>query len=409
MDIRIHPDAAAEALLSLARPPEAEEVALGAALRRVAAEELRAVLPNPPFRRSAYDGYALFSADTRDASEASPAVFRVSGELPAGCAPAGRLARGDAVRSLTGAPVPEGADAVVPKERTMPDGEGRVRVFAALRPGENVAPVGEDVRPGELLISGGERLGPAALGLAAGQGLDTLRVFRRPRLALISTGSELLRPGEAPEDGKIYHTNLFTLGAYLELLGAAAADGGLVGDDAAAVAAAIERALPGHDAVLLTGGASVGEYDFTLAAMRRLGGRILFHRTAMKPGGAMLAAEIGGKAVIGLSGNPGAAALGLLRVAAPFVKALAGRRELFWPRAELLLKKPLLKPSPQMRLLRGRLEIEGGRAFFSENGRQQNGAVSSLSGCDLIGEISAGSPPLPAGAAISAFRIMEGV
>lgn len=392
------------ALLALAAGPETERLPLALALDRVCAADVIARLPNPPFARSAYDGFAVRAADTAGAGEHAPARLLARGELPAGTAPREPLGDCAAVKILTGAPVPEGADAVVPKERVRLEGD-TLSVFQPLRPGDNVAPVGEDVAAGERLARRGERLDPAALGLLAGQGLDTALVYRCPRAALISTGSELAAAGVPLRAGQIYNTNLFTVGAYLRRLGAQVSDGGLVRDERDAVAAAMERALAENDAVFLTGGASVGDYDYTLSAMERLGGRVLFWRTAMKPGGAMLAAEIGGKAVIGLSGNPGAAVIGLLRVAAPFVKKLCGLRETAWPVLRLPLRDALHKASPQLRLLRGQLMIEDGAAYFCETGRQQNGAISSLSGCNLLAEVPAGSPPLPAGTPVKAYML----
>lgn len=405
MDMRVQPDAAAQTLLALARPTAAESLPLMAALGRVCFEDMAASIPNPPFARSAYDGFALRAADSQGASGQGPAVLRIVGELPAGTAPMEPLSPGCAVKILTGAPLPPEADAVVAKERVQAEGEA-LRVFEPLLSGANIAPMGEDIRRGEIIARQGDRLSAAALGLIASQGLGELRVYRRPRVALINTGSELVSAGEPCGAAKIYNTNLYTIGAALEALGAVLSDAGIVPDDTEAIAAAIAGLLPTHDAVFLTGGASVGDYDYTLGAMEKLGGRVLFWKTAMKPGGAMLAAEIGGKTVVGLSGNPGAAMMGLLRVAAPFVKGLCGRRDSAWPRVRVLLKEPLKKPSPQMRLVSGRLGIEEGQACFYQNARQFNGAISSFSDCELIAEIPAGSEALPAGTLVTAYRII---
>lgn len=403
--MRVQPDAAAQTLLALARPTAAESLPLMAALGRVCFEDMAASIPNPPFARSAYDGFALRAADSQGASGQGPAVLRIVGELPAGTAPMEPLSPGCAVKILTGAPLPPEADAVVAKERVQAEGEA-LRVFEPLLSGANIAPMGEDIRRGEIIARQGDRLSAAALGLIASQGLGELRVYRRPRVALINTGSELVSAGEPCGAAKIYNTNLYTIGAALEALGAVLSDAGIVPDDTEAIAAAIAGLLPTHDAVFLTGGASVGDYDYTLGAMEKLGGRVLFWKTAMKPGGAMLAAEIGGKTVVGLSGNPGAAMMGLLRVAAPFVKGLCGRRDSAWPRVRVLLKEPLKKPSPQMRLVSGRLGIEEGQACFYQNARQFNGAISSFSDCELIAEIPAGSEALPAGTLVTAYRII---
>lgn len=403
--MRVQPDAAAAALLALAEPPAAENLRLMAAIGRVCFDDISAGIPNPPFARSAYDGFALRAADSQGASAQEPVRLRIVGELPAGTAPMEPLLPGRAVKILTGAPLPPEASAVVAKERVQVEGEW-LAVFEPLSVGANIAPMGEDIRRGEMIVRRGELLSAATLGLIASQGYGELRVFARPRVAIINTGSELVSAGEPCGEAKIYNTNLYTIGAALQALGASVSDGGIVPDDADAIAAAISNMLPAHDAVFLTGGASVGDYDYTLGAMERLGGRVLFWKTAMKPGGAMLAAEINGKAVVGLSGNPGAALMGLLRVAAPFVKRLCGRRDCDWPKAQVLLKEALKKPSPQMRLVSGRLGLEDGTAYFYQNARQFNGAISSFSNCELIAEIPAGSDALPAGTKVRAYRIM---
>ncbi len=406
MRTRVQPDWALETLLALAAPPATEEIPLRAALGRVCAADVFATLPNPPFARSAFDGFALRTADIAGAAVSKMVRLRVSGELAAGSAPQFALEGGCAVKILTGAPVPAGADAVVPRERVQLFGDSLL-VSAPAQAGENITPMGEDVAAGERLACHGDVLDPTALGLLAGQGLTRTAVYRLPRIALICTGSELVPPGEPRGPAQIYNTNAFTIGAYLEALGAAVTDGGTACDESAAIASAIEWALAKNDAVFLTGGASLSDYDCTLSAIERLGGRVLFHRTAMRPGGAMLAAEMSGKAVVGLSGNPAAAVMGLLRVAAPYVKRLGGRRETAWPVVRARLMEPVDRPSPQIRLMGGHLRIEGGELRFFPARRLHDGAGSDFADCDLIGEIPAGSPPMDAGEIINAYSIMK--
>jgi molybdopterin molybdotransferase len=194
---------------------------------------------------------------------------------------------------------------------------------------------------------------------------------------------------------------------YLREFGADPRPCGVVSDDPADIAAIIRDTIGMSDMLITTGGASVGDYDGMLEALELLGAEVLFWKTAMKPGGSILAAIWQDRLILGLSGNPGAALLGLFRIGLPYIRKLCGRTNLLQPTVEVVLRQPLTKKSPQLRLLRGHLAIDGGTAWFVENAGQGNGIVSSFVGCDLLGEIPAGSPPLPAGTRIKAWRIRE--
>jgi molybdopterin molybdotransferase len=242
-------------------------------------------------------------------------------------------------------------------------------------------------------------------GVLAGQGIAAVEVYKKPVIAVLNTGTELLEVGTPLRPAMIYNSNVYTLSGYLTEFGAETKNAGVVVDDPDAIAERIGAALESADMVITTGGASVGDYDWAVGSAQRLGADVLFWKVDMKPGGAIMAAVRNGKVILGLSGNPGAAVLGLLRIAMPFIRKLCGRTDVYPPVVEVLLKEPLTKPSPKLRLVRGRLEIQDGAAYFEENEGQGNGAVSSLIGCDLLGEIPAGSPPLPAGTRIKAYRL----
>ena len=182
-------------------------------------------------------------------------------------------------------------------------------------------------------------------------------------------------------------------------------NGGSVPDEPEIIAQLIERAVKSSDMVITTGGASVGDYDWAVTSAKILGADVLFWKVSMRPGGAIMAAIKDEKVILGLSGNPAAAVLGLLRIAMPYVKKLCGRADCFYPEIDIALREPFPKGSPKLRVLRGRLEIIDSRAFFVESGSQGSEDVSSLSGCDLLGEIPMGSPPLQAGTMIKAYRL----
>jgi molybdopterin molybdotransferase len=213
----------------------------------------------------------------------------------------------------------------------------------------------------------------------------------------------LCEPGNPLPPAKIYNSSVFTLSGYLREAGVDAWNAGVARDDPDEIAARISTALAQSDVVITTGGASVGDYDCAIRASEALGAELLFWKTKMKPGGAVVASVLDGKLILALSGNPGAAVMYLLRVAMPFMKRLCGRRECFPRTLDVYLKEPFPKASTHTRLLRGNLEIENGTAYFVERGGQGGGQISSLAGCDLIAEIAAGSPALPAGTLVRAY------
>ena len=394
---------ALDLLLCSVRPVETETLPLSALHGRVLAQELRARLPVPPFDRSPYDGYALMAADTAGASRETPVTLRITEEIPAGKAPAVSLTPGHAAKILTGAPLPPGADLTV-KYETVEHTDETVTFYEPLSPGD-VVKAGEDVEIGALLAAPGTLLTPAHAGLLAGQGIAEARVFRRPRVAVLSTGSELQKPGEALGPAQIYNSNAYTLSAYLAGQGCEAENLGAVPDDPAAIAAAIRGALGRADMVVTTGGASVGDYDWAVRVFERMGAEILFWKVGFKPGGSLAAATAGGKLILSLSGNPGAAVIGLLRLGLPVLRKLRGLTSLPDEPVTVTLRGRFKKASPQRRLLRGRLLIEEGKAYFLPNDGQGNGVVSSLLGCDLLAEIPAGTPPLEDGALLKAYRV----
>lgn len=289
---------AASLLCSMTEAVSSEMCELSEAYGRVLAEDVDAVLAVPYFRRSAYDGYALRSEDTVGASEEAPVVLKVTEALAAGDIPQHEIERGQAARIMTGAAVPEGADAVVMYERTIFT-EEEVRLIAPVKPG-NIVQIGEDVHSGVRLLNQGKCLGPADIALLAGQGICKVKVYRKPVAAIVSTGSELLSPEELPKYGKIYDTNPYLLGGYLRKYGVTPIHSGIVSDDPKKLSEVIEKALFHSDIVITTGGVSAGDYDYLPEVIENIGGELLFHRIRLKPGGAMLAARKDGKLILGL-------------------------------------------------------------------------------------------------------------
>ncbi|MBN8746269.1 Molybdopterin molybdenumtransferase [Xylophilus ampelinus] len=361
-------DAVARLLAEAAPLQDVEQVSTFEADGRVLAQDIVAGLTVPPRDNSAMDGYAVRLADCT-----GDAVLPVSQRIPAGTV-GQPLAAGTAARIFTGAQVPEGADAVVMQEDTEAiagDGLGQVRIRPVPRPGQNIRRAGEDVQAGATVLARGERLTPQALGLAASIGFAKLPVVRRPRVALLSTGDELVMPGEVPPEqmppGAIYNSNRFFMRGLLQRLGCEVQDLGLVPDRLDATIEAMRAATARNDLIITTGGVSVGEEDHVRAAVQALGTLDLW-LVAMKPGKPFAYGRIGDTHIAGLPGNPVSSFMTFLLLVRPFLLALQGasrtapqavtmRADFDWPR-----------PDKRREFLRVRTTAEGGLALFPNQG-----------------------------------------
>ncbi len=298
---------------------EAERVSLAAAAGRILSQDLVAAIDVPPYANSAVDGYALAHADL---SPDSDTVLQVGGRAAAG-RPLGRaLKPGEAIRIFTGAPMPDGADTVMMQEDCVLEA-AHVRLKPGLKKGANRRHAGEDVARGTVALAAGRRLRPADLGLAAALGCDELLVFRPLRVALLSTGDEVRDPGGPLPPGAIYDANRAMLAALLRGLGCAVGDLGICADRAATLADTLAAAAAAHDLIVTSGGVSTGEEDHVRAAIEQLG-RLDFWRLAIKPGRPVALGQVRGVPLIGLPGNPVAAALTFAILARPLILRLAG-------------------------------------------------------------------------------------
>ena len=298
-----------------------ETVSLTAADGRILAKEISAPLPLPPFTNSAVDGYAVRSGDLAQVEEQEQAL-PVAGRVQAGAAAQGPVEPGHAVRIFTGAPMPQGADTVFMQEDVRLD-QGRVVLPVGLKPGANVRMAGEDIPAGHSALAAGQRLRPQDVALVAAFGLTHVEVRRRIRVAVFSTGNELVSPGASRGAAQLFDSNRFMLMAMLVRLGCEVSDLGILGDDRAALANALTKVADAHDLVLTTGGVSTGEEDHVKAAVESVGNLVLW-RMAIKPGRPVAMGIIGGTPFIGLPGNPVASFVTFVHVVRPTVLALAG-------------------------------------------------------------------------------------
>jgi molybdopterin molybdotransferase len=313
-------DEAVAIIAARVRPVEdIEAVALAAADGRVLARDISAPFPLPPFTNSAVDGYAVRSGDLPQADEQA---FPVVGRVEAGASAQAPVEAAHAVRIFTGAPMPQGADTVFMQEDVRLD-QGKVVLPAGLKPGANVRPAGEDIPAGHAALPSGRRLRPQDVALIAAFGLTHVDVRRRIRVAVFSTGNELVSPGTPRGAAQLFDSNRFMLMAMLVRLGCEVSDLGILGDDRAALASALKSTADAHDLVLTTGGVSTGEEDHVKAAVESVGSLVLW-RMAIKPGRPVAMGMIGGTPLIGLPGNPVASFVTFVHVVRPTVLALAG-------------------------------------------------------------------------------------
>jgi molybdopterin molybdotransferase len=298
---------------------DVETVALVRADGRVLARDIAAPLPLPPFANSAVDGYAVAS---RDLPQNSEQAFPVTGRVQAGGAAATPVMPGQAVRIFTGAPMPDGSDTVFMQEDVRLE-NGRVVLPAGLKPGANVRPAGEDIPAGRAALKAGRRLRPQDIALVAAFGLTELGVTRRLRVAVFSTGNELVSPGEARGAAQLFDSNRFMLMAMLTRLGCDVSDLGILRDERTSLAGALQQVAGRHDLILTTGGVSTGEEDHVRAAVESVGKLVLW-RMAIKPGRPVAMGVVDGTPLIGLPGNPVASFVTFVHVVRPTVLALSG-------------------------------------------------------------------------------------
>ncbi len=298
---------------------EVEAVALASADGRILARDILAPLPLPPFTNSAVDGYAVAS---RDLTPDDAQIFPVTERVQAGASARGPVKPGQAVRIFTGAPMPDGADTVFMQEDVRVQ-DHNVVLPAGLKPGANVRPAGEDIPLGHAALKAGQRLRPQDVALAAAFGLTHVEVNRRIRVAVFSTGDELVSPGETRAPAQLFDSNRFMLMAMLARLGCEVADLGILRDEPASLASALKEVAGKHDLILTTGGVSTGEEDHVKAGVESAGKLVLW-RMAIKPGRPVAMGIIDGTPLIGLPGNPVASFVTFVHVVRPTVLALMG-------------------------------------------------------------------------------------
>ncbi|UWG98236.1 molybdopterin molybdotransferase MoeA [Dehalobacter sp. DCM] len=383
---------------------ESTKLDLADTLESVLSEDIYSQENIPPFARSPYDGYVLRAEDTVEASPAKPVTLEVIEEVPAGYTAKQPVRPGQAIKILTGAPIPEGADAVTKFEEVAVR-DNTITITRQYKPGEDIVPAGEDIAAGQIMATKGTLITPPLMGVMASLGVAHVPVYKIPKVALISTGDELIDASEDLRPGKIRNSNIYTLQGYLRTIGIKPIVIGMCKDTMEAVADLVEKGWEEADVVITTGGVSVGDYDVIRFAADYLGAETLFWKIDIKPGSACLVAVREGKILIGLSGNPAAAIVTYQLLVVPFLKRMAGRNAYHNETLVATMQADFRKGSPRRRFIRGRIVFENGLANIETTGEQGNGVLSSLLGCDALAEVPEKSGPVKAGEKLTVYKV----
>ncbi len=392
---------ALSAVLAGAEPLPEETVALNEAHRRVLARDVAALRTQPPQAMSAMDGYAVRSADASHVA----ARLKVIGEVAAGRPFERAVGAGEAVRIFTGGVIPDGADAVIIQEDTVTEGDGITITEAAIA-GRHIRPAGIDFRQGDVLLAGGSRLTDRDLSLAAGMNYPHLPVRRRPKVAILATGDELVMPGETPGPGQIVYSNGYALRALARDEGAETIDLGIAADSLDATTDGIRRARDlGADVLVTTGGASVGDHDLVKRSLEAEGVAMAFWRIAMRPGKPMMHGRLGAMRVIGLPGNPVSSYVCGFLFLVPLIRALSGRSVVHHVSQTALLGGDVAANDLREDYLRARLQARADGALIATPVNHQDSS--------LLGNLAAAralvirAPFAPAAAEGSACDILR--
>lgn len=372
---------AVERVMEFAYQEKKEIVPLLQAHGRFLAEDIAADADVPAFDRSPYDGFAIRSIDSLDASSENPVTFKVVGEIGAGFVFEETVGDLEAVRIMTGAPIPKGCDAVVMLELTHTfeeNNEMYMSIKRTFEAGTNISYKGEDVQKGAILLEKGQYINPGAVALLATFGYDQVPVFRKPIVGVIATGSELLEPGESLQPGKIRNSNAYMIMAQIERAGASVQYFGKFSDDLDVCIDVVQNALQEVDMLITTGGVSVGDYDYLPAIYEAIDANVLFNKVAMRPGSVTTVAESKGKLLFGLSGNPSACYVGFELFVRPIIRTAFSNKQPHLRRESAVLGADFTKANPFTRFVRGIALYDNGQLIALPSGFDKSSAVSSL-------------------------------
>lgn len=385
--------------------PDPMEIGTTDSLGLVLAHDVNAPEPLPAFANSAMDGYAVRAEDLATAAQGAPVTLQVTGEVVAGQVADAAVGPGEAMRIMTGAPVPSGADAIVPVEVTEAV-SGRVAVHRRSERGEYVRPVGQDVTPGQQLLANGRRLGPGDIALLIASGVTRVSCFPRPRVAVVSTGDELIPPDREPQEGQIRDSNGPMLAALVRQAGGVPYQAGPARDDRRSLIEAIESNLGHADVVILTGGVSAGVRDLVADAVAHLGEAARF-KVAMQPGMPQVVGRIRDVPVFGLPGNPVSSFVSFEVLIRPALRVMQGRRDLLRPAVTAALGEDVTSPPHKRSYLRVRMRREESGWVATPTGHQGSHMISSIAAADGLAEVPEDVTELSAGDRVTVHLLVD--
>lgn len=370
-------------ILSEVKPLGLERVSLLESLGRVLAEAIYAAHLIPPKDNSAMDGYAVRAEDVIGASKDTPKVLRVTEDLPAGYIAKKEVKKGEAIRIMTGAPIPAGADAVVMLEDTkiLKDATGEVvEVFYEVKKGENIRMAGEDVRPGDLVVKKGVVLSPGEVGMIASVGKAFINVYQRPRVSILATGDELVEVDEPLTEGKIINSNGYSLYAQVLSANCIPLNVGIARDNKKSLREKLTFALTG-DVVVSSGGVSVGDYDYVKDVLKEMGTEMRFWKVAIKPGKPLAFGIISGKPTFGLPGNPVSSMIAFEEFVRPALLKMMGMENIYRKTVDAVLGEDIKKKPRRKHFIQSRIEEREGMFYAFPLKERGSGILSSMVKC----------------------------
>jgi molybdopterin molybdotransferase len=363
-------------ILSRIQPLGLEKVLLFESLGRIIGEDVYARRDIPPLDNSAMDGYALKFEDIQETSKDHPARLIVIEDLPAGFIAKKMIGKGQAIRIMTGAPIPRGADTVIPVEETKKE-DGFALIFKGASPGENIRRAGEDAKKGDRVVSKGDMIRPAEVGMLASVGRSSVFVYQKPLVAILCTGDELVDLDEHLEESKIISSNSYTLAAQVKDCGAIPVQLGIAKDRKEEIREKLRQGIRA-DVLISSAGVSVGDYDFAKDALDDLGMEMVFWQVSMKPGKPLAFGTMRGKPVFGLPGNPVSSMISFEEFVRPSLLKMMGHRQVFRPVVEALLQEEIRKTTGRRHFIRAFISFKEGSYFAATTGDQGSGILMSM-------------------------------
>ncbi|MCQ6525066.1 MULTISPECIES: molybdopterin molybdotransferase MoeA [Bacillus] len=401
---------AVERVMEYAKFGEVEEVSITESYGRILGEDVVSDHDVPHFDRSPYDGFAIRAEDTKEANQENAIEFEVIGEIGAGSVFLDTVGSFQAVRIMTGAAIPADCNAVVMLELTEgfeKDGKTYMKLKRPFHSGDNVSFKGEDIKQNQVLVQKGVAINPGVAALLATFGYSTVKVVKQPVVGIVTTGSELLEVHESLQPGKIRNSNSYMIAAQIMKAGGKVRYYGQLADELDACFTAVQSAIDEVDILITTGGVSVGDYDYLPAIYERLQANVLFNKIAMRPGSVTTVAEVDGKLLFGLSGNPSACYVGFELFVHPVIKTYLNAKEPHVYRADAILQKDFPKPNPFTRFVRAKVTIVDGALQAMPVGLDKSSAVSSLADANAFIVLPGGTRGFEAGMKVSVLLLEQ--